>query len=100
MAHFMNSSDNKYPDLSYDDDYRSHLITRRNSPNKDSFGRRHGKRVHSAMSRFNSVLKNMIDTITGAKMRRLERELELHGIRYDRPRNNWTTRTPSDPAEG
>jgi hypothetical protein len=34
----------------------------------------------------------MIKAITTSKLRRLERELELRGIRYDRRRNDWVVR--------
>jgi hypothetical protein len=34
----------------------------------------------------------MIEAIANSKMRRMERELELRGIRFDRSNNNWVTR--------
>ena len=67
-----------------------------------SFGRTRGKRarVHArnALRRVNGYLKNMIEAIANAKLRRMERELELRGIRLDRPNNNWVTRK-SPPTE-
>jgi hypothetical protein len=36
----------------------------------------------------------MIEAIASSKMRRIERELELRGIRFDRPNNNWVARNP------
>jgi hypothetical protein len=33
-------------------------------------------------------LKNMIEAIANAKLRRMERELELRGIRFDRADDN------------
>jgi hypothetical protein len=61
------------------------------------FGRTHSKRVgvraRRALERVNSFLKNMIEAIADSKMRRIERELELRGYRYDRSSNEWT---PSD----
>jgi hypothetical protein len=88
MAHFF-TSDDKYGDLIHDDDYRSYLIARSNSSGGYRFGRTHGKRfrVHarSALRRVNGYLKGMIEAIANAKIRRMERELELRGIRFDRP---------------
>ena len=31
----------------------------------------------------------MIEAIANSKLRRMERELELRGIRYDRSNNDW-----------
>ena len=97
MAHFL-TSDEKYRELIHDDDYRSYLVDRSYSPGGYRFGRAHGKRmrVHarSALRRVNGYLKNMIEAIANAKLRRMERELELRGIRFDRPGNNWVTRNP------
>jgi hypothetical protein len=39
-------------------------------------------------------LKNMIEAIANSKLRRMERELELRGIRLDRASNNCATRNP------
>jgi hypothetical protein len=101
MAHFL-ASDEKYRDLTYDDDYRSYLMARSNSSGDHRFGRTQGKRarVHArnALRRVNGYLKNMVEAIANAKLRRMERELELRGIRLDRPNNNWVTRE-SEPAE-
>ena len=95
MAHLL-AGDDKYRDLTYDDAYRSYLITRRDSPGDYRFGRMHGKRVRvrarTALRRVNGYLKNMIEAIANSKMRRMERELELRGIRFDRSNNNWVTR--------
>ena len=40
-------------------------------------------------------LKNMIEAIANSKVRRMERELELRGIRFDRSNNNWVVRNPA-----
>ena len=97
MAHLL-ADDEKYPDLTCNHDYRSYLITRRDSPGDYRFARTQGKRVRvstrSAFRRVNGYLKNMIEAIANAKLRRMERELELRGIRFDRPNNDWVTRNP------
>ncbi len=101
MSHFL-TNDDEYRDLIYDDDYRSYLMARSNSSGDYSFGRTRGKRarVHArnALRRVNGYLKNMIEAIANAKLRRMERELELRGIRLDRPNSNWVTRE-SPPTE-
>jgi hypothetical protein len=99
MAHFL-TGDEKYRDLIYDDDYRSDPITRRDPPSGYRFGRTHGKRARAriALSRVNGYLKNMIEAIANAKLRRMQRELELRGIRYDRPNDSSVARK-SQPTE-
>jgi hypothetical protein len=98
MAHLFTGVD-KYRDLTYDDAYQSYLITRRDTPSDYRFGRTHGKRVRVgariALRRVNGYFKNMIEAISNAKLRRMERELELRGIRFDRPSNNWVARNPA-----
>ena len=100
MTH-LTTSDDKFRDLAYDDGYRAYLITRRDAPIEYRFGRTQGKRVRvrarSALRRFNGFLQNMIEAIANSKLRRMERELELRGIRLDRANNNWVTRNP-DPS--
>jgi hypothetical protein len=97
MAHLI-TSDDKFRDLAYDDGYRAYLITRRDPPSEYRFGRTQGKRVRvrarSALRRFNGFLQNMIEAIANSKLRRMERELELRGIRLDRASNNGVTRDP------
>jgi hypothetical protein len=97
MAHFL-TSDEKYRDLIHDDDYRSYLGNQGDSAGGYRFGRMRGKRVRvharSALRRVNSYLRNMIEAIANAKLRRMERELELRGIRLDRVNNDWVTRNP------
>jgi hypothetical protein len=94
MAHFL--ADEKYRDLIYDDDYRSYLMTQRNAPGGYRFGRMQAKRarVHagSALRRLNGYFKAMIEAIANSKLRRMERELELRGIRYHRSGNNRVAR--------
>jgi hypothetical protein len=92
------AGDDKYRDLTYDDGYRSYLITRRDPPWDYRFGRTHGKRfrvhAHSALRRVNGYFKTMIEAIANSKLRRMKRELELRGIRFDRSNDNWVTRKP------
>ena len=88
MAHYP-TSDDKYRGLSYDDDHRSSL-------GSYQFGRARGKRVgtRTVLSRVNGYLKNMIEAVASSKLRRMERELELRGVRYDRPNGSWMARKP------
>ena len=94
MAHFL-TSDEKYRDLLHDDDYRSYLGDQGDQPGAYRFGRMREKRVgvhvRSAIRRVNCYLKNMIEAIANAKLRRMERELELRGIRFDRADGNMVT---------
>jgi len=98
MAHLI-TSDDEYRDLTYDDAYRSYLITRTDSPYDYRFGRSQGKRtrVHarSALRRLNGYFRNMIEAIAGSKLRRMERELKLRDVRLDRLSNDWVVRTES-----
>jgi hypothetical protein len=68
------TGDDKYRDLIDDDGYLSHY----------QFGRTQHVRARTALSRVNGYLRNMIEAIANAKVRRMERELELRGIRFDR----------------
>ena len=101
MTHLL-ASDDKYRDLIYDDDYRSYLMTQRDAPGGYRFGRTQGKRVRvhmrTALRRVNGYLKTMIEAIANAKLRRMARELELRGIRYDQPNDSWVARK-SRPTE-
>jgi hypothetical protein len=51
-----------------------------------------------ALARVHGYLKNMIEAIANSKVRRMQRELELRGIRYDRASDSWITRH-SQPTE-
>jgi len=97
---YLHGSDEKHRDLVYDDDYRAYLITR--SADEYRFAKSHGKRVRvhlrSALRRFNGFFTKLIEAIVDSKIRRMQRELGLRGVRYDRPSNNWVTRN-SGPAE-
>jgi hypothetical protein len=37
----------------------------------------------------------MIEAIANSKLRRMQRELELRGVRFDRSSDNWVTRDPA-----
>jgi hypothetical protein len=101
MAHFL-TSDEEYRDLIHDDDYRSYLGNQGDSAGGYRFGRMRGKRVRAharaALRRVNGYLKNMIEAIANSKVRRMERELEPRGIRFDRINDNWVTRNPGGPS--
>jgi hypothetical protein len=90
---YLFGSDETHRDLFYDDDYRAYLITR--SASEYRFARSHGKRVRvrlrSALRRVNGFLKNFVGAIADSKMRRVQRELWLRGIRYDQPNDTWVT---------
>jgi hypothetical protein len=97
MAHFL-TGDEKFRDLIHHDD-RSHLVARTNAASGYRFGRTRagglGVRARAAFSRVNGYLTNMIEAAADAKLRRMARELELRGIRLDRPDDNW----PADPSQ-
>ena len=101
MAHSF-TGDDRFPDLSYDDDYRSYFISRRDFSGDYRFARSQAKRdrirVRNALRRVNGFLKTMIEAIANSKLRRIQRELELRGIRFDQDSNNWEARN-SGPTE-
>jgi hypothetical protein len=102
MAHSF-TGDDKFSDLSYDDDYRSYLISRRDSSGDYRFARtqmrRDRIRMRNAFRRVNGFLKTMIEAIANSKVRRMQRELELRGVRFDKGSDNWVARD-SRPSEG
>jgi hypothetical protein len=95
MTHFQ--ADEKYRDLIYHDDYRSYLMAQRNVPGGYRFGRTQAKRIRvrarTALRRFNGYFKAMIEAIANSKLRRMQRELELRGIRYDQSNNSWARKS-------
>jgi hypothetical protein len=97
MAQLIMSGD-EYRDLTYDEAHRSYPITGSDAPNDYRFGRLHRKRIRApsrtALGRVNGFLRSMIEAIADSKIRRMERELELRGIRFDRSSGNWAGRTP------
>jgi hypothetical protein len=96
MAHFL-AGDDKYRDLIRDEDDRSNLMARSYPPGGYRFGRTQAKhlRRRTALSRVNGYLKNMIEAIANSKLRRMQRELELRGVRFDRSSDNSVTRDPA-----
>jgi hypothetical protein len=59
------------------------------------FARTHvkrGNRMRSTLRRVNGCLKTMIEAIADSKVRRMRRDLELRGIRFDPQGNNWVVR--------
>jgi hypothetical protein len=102
MPHLM-TSDDKFRDFAYDG-YRAYLITRWDAPREYWFGRTQSKRLRvrarRALRRVDGFLKNMIEAIANSKLRRMERELELRGIHFDRINDNWVTRYRGGPTGG
>jgi hypothetical protein len=76
-------------DLTSDDGHRGRSRDNENRSSLDSyrFGRISGR---AALSRTGGYLKTVIEAIANSKLRRMERELELRGIRRDRTNDNWT----------
>ena len=92
MSHYLASGD-KYRALSYGNANRSRF-------SGYQFGSAHGKRVRvrTALSRANGYLKNMIEAIANSKLRRMERELALRGIRFDRADDNSVASNTARPG--
>jgi hypothetical protein len=92
MSHFL-TSDEKFRDLLYGDDYRAYLMARSQSADGYRFGRTQGKRARvrarTALRHVTGYFKTMIEAIASSKLRRMERELELRGIRFNRSNNDW-----------
>jgi hypothetical protein len=87
MAHYL-AGDDKYRGLSCGDDDRY------------QFGRSPAQRGHgrAALNRVNGYFKTMIEAVANAKLRRMARELELRGIRFDRPNEAWVARASQPTA--
>ena len=101
MSHYL-ASDDKYRDLLYGDDYRAYLMARSQSADGYRFGRTPGKRARvrarSALRHVSGYFRTMIEAIANSKLRRMERELELRGIRFDRSNHDWVA-SRSRPTE-
>ena len=75
----------------------AHLLTgddefREKASGDYRFARPHakrGNRMRSALRRVNGYLKTMIEAIADSKVRRMRRDLELRGIRFDPQGHNW-----------
>jgi hypothetical protein len=80
MAHFL-VSDARYRDLIYDDDRQSYRGDRRDALGDYRFARTHGKPARGPLGRVNGYFRRMVEEIANSKLRRMERELELRGIR-------------------
>jgi hypothetical protein len=80
MAHFL-TSDDKYRDLIYGDDLGSDRFDTGKSPGDYRFGRAQRKSVRGPLSHVNGTFRRMVEAIVNSKLRRMERELELRGIR-------------------
>ena len=78
------ASDDKYRGSPYGNESEPHLPCYR-------FGRSWEKSGHgrSAVHRANRYLKSLIQSIADAKLRRMRRELELHGIQFDGADEEW-----------
>jgi len=85
MAHLL-AGDEKYRDSTYGHAYRFASKPRQRT------------RAKTGLRRLTGYLKTMIEAIADSKVRRMERELELRGIRFDRRNNNRVTRQ-SQPTE-
>lgn len=101
MAHFL-TGDEEIRDLLHGDHYRAYLMARSQSAEGYRFGRRQRNRprirTRNALRHITGCFRTIIEAIANAKLRRMERELELRGIRLDRPDNERVT-PKSRPAE-
>jgi hypothetical protein len=84
MAHFL-TSDDKYRDLIYGGDPGSDRFdtgkSSGSSPGDYRFGRAQRKTARGSLSRVNGTFRRMVEAIVNSKLRRMERELELRGVR-------------------
>ena len=94
MSHYL-INDDKFRDLLYGDDYREYLMAKSQSADGYRFGRSTGKRARvrarSALGHVTGYFRSTIEAIANSKLRRMERELELRGIRFDRASDSWVT---------
>jgi hypothetical protein len=76
------------------------IVTRPEPRGVYRFGSMQGKSggARIALTRVHGYLKKMIEAIANSKVKRMQRELALRGIRYDRASDSWITR-PSQPTE-
>ncbi|WP_136623547.1 hypothetical protein [Bradyrhizobium centrolobii] len=78
----------------------SPAVSGRNFPYR--FGSVHVQcgRGRAALNCINGYLKNLIATIASVKVRRMQRELELRGIRFDAANETWITAEHRRPRIG
>jgi hypothetical protein len=88
MAHSLARGD-EYPDVTCGDSNRARY----------RFGRIHVRhvRARTALSRVSGHLKKMIAAVADAKLRRMERELELRGVGFSRAEKSLAAH-PSPPT--
>jgi hypothetical protein len=72
---------------------KSRDLTREAARGGYRFGRVDAKRVRvrTALSRISGYFSTMIAAIADSKVRRMERELALRGIHFDRSSDSWVT---------
>jgi hypothetical protein len=75
----MIASEEKCRELIDEEDRGSHHPAK--SPADYRFARTQGKSVHGPLHRVSGTFRRMIEAIVDSKLRRMERELELRGIR-------------------
>jgi hypothetical protein len=84
MAHFL-VSDDRYRDVIYGENRRSHP----SDPNESAgesladyrFGKAQSNGARGSLSHVSGYFRRMVEAIANSKLRRMERELELRGIR-------------------
>jgi hypothetical protein len=52
------------------------------------------------LNRVNGYLREFIERVASAKVRRMQRELELRGIHFDDPKGTWITAAHRRPRIG
>lgn len=81
------SRDREYHDLTGDDAYRSWLISRNQAPIVHHSGDMHLKRLlvlaRSAANHVRGIFAALRVALVADKMRRVQRELALRGVRYN-----------------
>jgi len=80
MAFFL-VNDNKYRDLIYGNDGGTRRPDSPHSLGDYRFGRTRGKPAHGPLRRGNGAFRRMVEAIADSKLRRMERELALRGVR-------------------
>jgi hypothetical protein len=84
MARFL-VSEERYRHQAYEDDPRS-SPAKFHLPGGYRFARLRGKSARTSLHRIYGALRRLIEAIVDSKLRRMERELELRGIRMRDPR--------------